>query len=491
MKLSEREFTVAERYATGETHKEIAAKLHIAPATVRNHLAAIFRKLEVKNKSELIRALSPRGGNGTALPPPEAHAPTIPLLRNLDEDGPPPIDGASIAVMPFANIGPTEAEYFGHGVVADIQHELTRCHDLFVSGRSSCLALSGQPAAAAMAKKLGVQYLLQGTVRSQHDKIRLTAELVDGATGTVLWSERYDRVLSDILEIEAEVANAIATSLALQIGDAQYQRRRHLSVDQLSAYDLRLRGNRFMELGGKENLYKARDCFVRALEFEPNSAAAYTGLSMSFGYECDMLLAENYAESLERHMEYAERAVALDEADSRSHYAMVCALLLSGQFERADLHAVRALELNPSEYHNLCSRGYTLMSLGRNEDSLACFNQSLRRNPLAPNSCLMALGLIEYLEMNYGQSAVALSRMTAATIQKASTLAAACAQLGHGDAAHTAALEFRHLSAEVPVCPTRSEALDWPAFWRLAYPCLQEDALESVLEGIGKADLPV
>ena len=118
MKLSEREFTVAERYATGETHKEIAAKLHIAPATVRNHLAAIYRKLEVKNKPELIQALPAQEGNGTALPSPEAHAPTIPLLRHLDEDGRPSIDGASIAVMPFANIGPTEAEYFGHGVVA-------------------------------------------------------------------------------------------------------------------------------------------------------------------------------------------------------------------------------------------------------------------------------------------------------------------------------------------------------------------------------------
>ena len=212
---------------------------------------------------------------------------------------------------------------------------------------------------------------------------------------------------------------------------------------------------------------------------------------MTYGYECDMLLADNYAESLARHLEFAERAVALDEADSRSHYAMVCSCLLIGQFERADRHAVRALELNPSEYHNLCSRGYTLMSLGRHEDSLACFNQSLRRNPLAPNSCLLALGLIEYLETNYGQSAAALSRMTAAAVQRASTLAAACAQLGHKEAARTAALEFRHLSEEVPVCPTGSETLDWQAFWRLAYPYLKEEAFERVLEGIGKAELPV
>ena len=124
---------------------------------------------------------------------------------------------------------------------------------------------------------------------------------------------------------------------------------------------------------------------------------------MSYGYECDQLLATDYACSSERHLEFAEKAVALDELDSRAHYAMCCALTLTGQLERADAHAARAVELNPSEYHNLCSRGYTLMSLNRMPESIACFGESLRRNPLAPNSCLMALGLIEYLESNYGQ----------------------------------------------------------------------------------------
>ena len=98
MKLSERESTVAERYAQGETYKEIAATLHIAPATVRNHLASIYRKLEVQNKPGLIRTLSARETNGSAFPRSETHAATIPILANLDEDGPPPRSGASIAV---------------------------------------------------------------------------------------------------------------------------------------------------------------------------------------------------------------------------------------------------------------------------------------------------------------------------------------------------------------------------------------------------------
>lgn len=490
--LSRRETTIAERYATGETYKEIAAELHIAPATVRNHLAAIYRKLDVHNKPGLIRALSGRAGDAIVLPPPESHAPTIPVLRNLDEAGPPPRTGPSIAVMPFADIGPGQTDHLGHGIAADIQHDLTRCHDLLVSGRSSCLVLSGQAGdVASAATRLGVRYVVQGSVRTHHDKVRLIAELVDGATGTVLWSERYDRVLSDIFDIEADVANAITASLAVTIEGAEYERRRRLSPDQLSAYDWRLRGNRRLELGGVENIRNAQRCFFRALDLEPESAAAYTGLSMTYGYACDQMLAENYTESLGRHREFAEQAVALDESDSRGHYAMTCAFMLEGEFERAELHAARAMELNPGEYHNICNRGYVLMSLGRTRESVACFDDSLRRNPLAPNSCLLALGLIEYVETNYGQSANALSRMTMPYPQKASTLAAAFAQLGDRNAARAAAREFRRLSKTVPSCPNGSKSEDWQAFWRRAYPYLKEDAFKHMIEGIGKAELPV
>jgi adenylate cyclase len=393
--------------------------------------------------------------------------------------------------MSFANIGPVENNYFGHGVATDIQHYLTRCHDLLVSGRSSAIAMSSLAGDATdVAEKLGVQYVLQGTVRTRQDRIRLTVELVDGASGAVLWSERYDRVLTDILEIEAEVAGAITASLSLKIEEAQYERHRHLSGDQLSAYNLRLRGNRFLELAGKDNLERARECFTNALKLEPHSAPAFAGLSVSYGYECDQLVTANYGASLERHVEFAERAVALDETDSRSHYAMYCANLFSGRFESADLHAKRALELNPSEYHNLCGRGYTLMSLGRIDESLASFNQSLRRNPLAPNSCLRALGVIEYLETNYDQSAVAISRMTNSNVQKTSTLAAARAQLGQSDEARDVALEFNRVSKVLPGCPTGRDTREWQTFWRRAFPYLKDEAIEHLLEGFRMVNLP-
>lgn len=491
MGLSKRETTIAERYGTGETYKEIAANLGIAPATVRNHLSSIYRKLGVGNKAELIRALSAHRCEFGALPAPATPARSDSVLTNLSAFDRALVVGPSIAVMPFENIGPEERAYVGYGITADIQHELTRSEDLFVAGRSSCLALIGNRVdAVSAAHALGVQYVLQGTVRSDRDRFRFTAELVDSGSGMVLWSECYDGKLVDVLGIEADIVNALAASLSLRIQHAEYERRRHLRDDELTGYDWRLRGNRCLEIGGRSNLDAARDCFERALALEPGSAATYAGLSMCYGYECDLLLAANYEDSLRRHMELAKKAVAADEADSRGHYAMSCALMFDGQFEEADWHAQRGIDLNPSEYHNLCTRGYSLMSLGRIDESLSCFSASLRRNPLAPNSCLLAIGLIEYLERNYGQSASALARMTAYQVQRASTLAASCAQVGYRKTAENAVQEFRHLSSDLPVRPSGTDRVVWRVFWQRAYTYLRDGSFDHLLDGIRKAGLP-
>lgn len=491
MKLSEREIMIAELYGEGRTYKDISSELNIAPATVRNHLAAVYRKLRVRNKPELIRELAARKSEFGILPPPHTPAATAPLLRILDGKLALSDTGSSIAVLPFATIGAPEIAHIGYGLSADIHHLLTSSPDLFVSGRSSSLALYGGGLdATAIAEQLGVQFLLQGKLQPRGQNIRITAELVHGISGAVLWSQRYDRLLDELVNVGDEIVTGIAAGLSLQIEHTQFRARRHLAAGELTAYDLRLRGNHLLELGGLENLKKARDLFSRATEMDPGDAAAYAGLSMCYGYACDLLLADNYDESLARHLDLAAQAVAIDDRDSRAHYAMTCALMLEGRFELADRHAARSLELNPGEYHNICNRGYSLMSLGRFRESLSFFSRSLRRNPLAPNSCLLAVGLIEYFQVNYGQAARALSMMTNYRLQRASTIAAACAQIGYERAAGKAVKEFNRLSRDIPLRPAAADIGDWRKFWRRAYPYLRDDAFEHVAEGLRKASLP-
>lgn len=425
------------------------------------------------------------------LPEPDHRPPTIDAFRVVANKTPPPVDGATIAVLPFATLdGDPDRAYLGQGIAADIHTDLTRFRDLFVSGRSSCMKLAESTTdGAEIARTLGVEYLVRGSVRSAGDRFRIAAELIDGESGRVLWSERYDRVSEDILSIESEVAASIAGTLALQVKDVLHERSRHLSPDELSAYHWLLRGNHNLERGGPENLSRAKTEFGKALELNPQSAAACAGLSVVHSYEIGELYSVDHAASLEQHRVLAEQALELDESDSRGHYAMACVYQFYGHFELADQHAVRALELNPSEYHNICTRGYTLLALDRVEECAASFSESLRRNPLSPNSCLLALGLAEYRQRNYGQSAITLARMTPSYLQRLSSMAATYAQLGYHEKAREAGSEFWRLAKTRPGYPGADA--DWRPYWKLLYPWGDEADFEALLEGLARAGLTV
>lgn len=488
--LSQRELEVARHYAQGQSYKEIARELDVSPATIRNHIASIYQKLEINNKAQLVSYLYDASRNGMEQQPFEPDTVAASALKLLDckQHGDP--GQPSVAVLPFQNIGTPDREYFCQGLSLNIHNNLTRFPDLFVSGRSSCLSVNHLAEdIIEIGVNLGVDYLVRGAARTESDMARVTAELINCETGEVLWSEQFDRRLNDILSVETEIANTIAGNLSIRLESAQYERREILSDNELTAYDWQLKGFRSLELGGRENLKKANHQFTEALKQIPNSAAAHAGLSMSYGYECDQLLAENYDYALARHVELAEKAVQLDESDSRAHYAMLCAYSLKGEFDLADQHAIRAVELNPSEYHNLCSRGYTLMSLEDFEQSVDCFNESLRRNPLAPNSCLLALGLMEYLRNNYTQSAIAFSRMLPSYLQKASSMAASFGQLGYDGDAYSAANKFHESASERSSYPTDDNG-DWNRFWGRVYPHLGRTGFEHLIDGLNKAGLP-
>lgn len=481
---------MAQHYARGQSYKEIARELDVSPSTIRNHLASIYQKLEINNKAQLVNYLYDSSRIGMEQQPFELDTVAASALKILDRKQHGDLDQPSVAVLPFQNIGLPDREYFCQGLSLNVHNNLTRFPDLFVSGRSSCLSVSHLAEdAIETGTNLGVHYLVRGAARTESDMARVTVELIDCETGKILWSEQFDRRLNDILSVETEIANTIAGNLSIRIEAAQYEHRRTLSDNELTAYDWQLKGFRSLELGGRDNLKKANQQFTEALKRMPESAAAHAGLSMSYGYECDQLFAENYDQALSKHVDLAEKAVMLDESDSRAHYAMLCAYSLKGEYDLADQHAIRAVELNPSEYHNLCSRGYTLMSLDDFEQSVDCFNESLRRNPLAPNSCLLALGLMEYLRNNYTQSAIAFSRMLPSYLQKTSSMAASFGQLGYDGDASSAANKFHESASDRSSYPTDNNG-DWNRFWGRVYPHLGRTGFEHLIDGLNKAGLP-
>ncbi len=398
----------------------------------------------------------------------------------------------SIAVLAFTNASDDpEEEYFSDGVTDGIINGLTRFRDLFVIGRSSSFFFRDKAVdVTEIGKKLGVQYVVQGTVRKREDRVRITAELVDAVTGQNLWAERYDRELKDVFAVEDEVTTTIVTTLVTRVEDSAYKRSQNRSPENLAAYEWLLRGNRLLERGGKEDLLEAQRMYERALELDPDYAAAYTGLSKSYMYEHWDHLAEDHLEAMNRSLEYGQKAVALDDKDSGAHYALGHAYLCEGQYDLAQFHVEQALALNPSDYHNLCFKGYLLACTGRHDESTACLTDSLRRNPLAPNSCFCGLGISDYLARRYEGATVMFTRLSSDLPRKFSCLAASYAQLGRDAEARAPVAEFRNLMEPNLVSLLGDDCGKWRDHWFKLFQFMNPEDFGHLLEGLRKAGLP-
>ncbi len=190
-------------------------------------------------------------------------------------------DKPSIAVLPFDNMsGDPEQEFFADGLTEDIITELSRFRSLFVIARTSSFAFKGQSVnVGEIGRKLGVQYVVEGSIRKAGDQVRITAQLVEAETGNHIWAERYDRELADIFAVQDEVVQAIVGTLVGRLAKAGAERALRKSGENLTAYDLVLRGKHYLERGSKDDVLEARAIFEQALELDPNHARAYIGLA--------------------------------------------------------------------------------------------------------------------------------------------------------------------------------------------------------------------
>jgi hypothetical protein len=171
-------------------------------------------------------------------------------------------------------------------------------------------------------RTLGVAHIVEGSVRKAGDRVRVTAQLVDAATGQRLWAENYDRNLDDIFAVQDEITNIIVATLAGQIEYLELRRAAATPDQDPVAYDCLLRGRQCLNRYTKDGELEARQHFEQALELDPDYAAAYAGLSISYLHEYEASWSEAPDEALERASMLAKKAVALDDADSSARYAI-------------------------------------------------------------------------------------------------------------------------------------------------------------------------
>ncbi len=435
---------------------------------------------DLKNVAEPVRVYriaGDRSGTGAASPAREP----LPLP-----------DKPSVAVLPFENkSGDPYQAYFADGITENIITGLTRFREILVIGVKSILIVREQAAdLREMGRILGVAHIVEGSVRKAGDRVRVTAQLVDAATGQHLWAEKYDRDLNDIFVVQDEITNIIVATLAGQIEHLELRRAANKPAEDPVAYDYLLRGRQCLNRYTKDGELEARRHFERALELDPNYAAAYAGLSISYLHEYEANWSKAPEEALERAFTLAQKAVALDDTDSPARYAISSACYYRGQNELAMVHAEKALELNPNDYHNMCNKGYFLALSDRSSESVACSIEAMRLNPLTPENCLFAIGIAEYVAGRYEEALAAFGKTKGWGLLRPAWIAACYAQLGRDAQARAAAAEVRAIAPSDPNVPNEDDIGRWRAYWSRLLPFEDPNGWAKFLEGLRKAGLP-
>ncbi|MEX2649577.1 MAG: adenylate/guanylate cyclase domain-containing protein [Alphaproteobacteria bacterium] len=192
-------------------------------------------------------------------------------------------DRPSIAALPFTNMsGGPEQDYFCDGITEDIITELSRFRELFVIARNSSFAFKGKAVKVdEIARALGVAYVVEGSVRKAGNRVRVTAQLIEAATDSHLWAERYDRELEDIFAIQDEITRTVVTALPARIEADRLRAARRKPTESMDAYDFYLRGKELTARFSAGDLAEEIALFERAVELDPAFARAYTGLSFA------------------------------------------------------------------------------------------------------------------------------------------------------------------------------------------------------------------
>jgi adenylate cyclase len=293
----------------------------------------------------------------------------------------PTTPGKSIAVLPFVNMSADpDNEYFSDGIAEEIINALTKVKALQVTSRTSSFAFKGKNEdIGEIGRKLKANAILEGSVRKAGNKLRVTAQLVNAADGYHLWSERYDRQLEDVFEIQDEISESIVQALRVVLGEDEKRAMQKVPTTNVQAYEYYLRGRQFFHRLRNTDVWNARRMFERAIEIDPNFARAHAGIAdcCSFLY---MYWGGNKAD-LEAANTSSQRALALDPKSAEAHTSRALVLTFRGEYNEAHQEFEVALRLNPILYEAHYFYARACVTEGKLEEAVSHYRDSWRVRP--------------------------------------------------------------------------------------------------------------
>ena len=316
-------------------------------------------------------------------------------------------DKPSIAVLPFNNMsGDPEQEYFSDGMSEDIITDLSKVSGLFVVGRNTSFGYKGMsPHLQTVASDLGVKFLLEGSVRKAGQRVRVNAQLIDGANGGHLWADRYDRDLTDIFAIQDEITQSIVEQLKIRLLPKEKKAITQAPTANVEAYNYYLKGRQLFHAFTRSYLLLAKEMFAKAVEIDPDYARAYAGMASSIARLWGMYNVPTNADEL---LAITEKALALDPNLAEAHSARAEALANSDRQEEATEAFQRALELDPGNYDANLAYARFCVTQGDFEKAVEFYTRAIEiqpddsQAPLLLQTVYRALGRFEESE-KYGR----------------------------------------------------------------------------------------
>jgi len=396
----------------------------------------------------------------------------------------------SIAVLPFVNLGgDPEQQYFSDGVTEDIITELSRFRTLFVIARNSSFQYRGGDLdIVRIGRELGVRYIAEGSVRRIGERVRISAQLIEAATGAHLWAEHFDRNAADILTVQDDIVGAIATTLGYRVEAAGRERALRLSPEALSAYDLTLRCEALILRHTKEDNAEARRLAEQAVALDPKSAATHTQLGWTYCIDYIFGWAEESGKPLATALTLAQRAVLLDDADCRARWLLGYVHIFRREYEEAHAHLRTAIALNPNDVEARGVYGIYLFAVGEADAALEQFDIAKRHNPFEFNWVILCRAVALFTARRYEEAVATLKGMHNPNNEVRLWLAASYAGAGCLSEARATLTEFLDVAErEMAQFPGRKLA-DWQPHLRrfVQYRDLREfDHLSAALRTAG------
>jgi adenylate cyclase len=411
---------------------------------------------------------------------------TVSTLSRGSDAAPPLPDKPSIAVLPFENMsGDPEQEYFSDGITEDIITALSHIRQFRVVSRNSTFSFKGQsPDTRKVARELDARYIVEGSLRKAGERIRLTAQLIDGATGNHLWAERYDRNLSNIFDLQDELTQTLVGAIEPELSKAEQGMASVKSPELLSAWDAYQRGMWHMHKMKPDDFAAAKSFFEQAIALDSGFGSAYSGLASVLFYQGYYGATSSWKDTGDTALVAAKKALELDNDDANAHAALSRVHQLRRELKLVIVEAKEAIRLNPSlaeAYHGL---GRAYLHSGDAEEGLIQFNAAIKLSPNDPHAAQYVGGrAMSHLYLRQHEEAVEWAakaiRFPNAFWPVRAVLASALGHLDRKAEAKQAVDDLLQFRPGISL-----------AFVRETVPTDDQDYMDHLLTGLSKAGLP-